>query len=150
MIRLDHSRGYRYIRVDEPEVPEEDAPVYVAVHRLVALSEGLLDGLREEQDSREVHHVDGVRSRNSESNLDGLSPGEHGSTTRAAQDAREAPHVVGVEWGMCGSCSEGRPHERHESGSRRCVVCSTVSEVDEERIETQPSVEDGSSGRRSA
>ena len=27
-VRLDHSRGYRYIRIDAPDIPEDDAPIY--------------------------------------------------------------------------------------------------------------------------
>jgi hypothetical protein len=129
-VRLDHSRGYRYLRVDGGDLPDDvDGPVYVAIHRLVAFGDGVLDSPRWGGDSREVHHVDGVRSLNGSGNLRPMGSVEHGETTAAAQDALSARETVGVDYATCPSCDDGRPHERLTDGFLRCVVCGHPTEV---------------------
>jgi len=128
MIRLDHSRGYRYLRVDGDDLPTDvEGPTYVSVHRLAEFGRGRLDSPRFDSDPREVHHVDGCRSRNGPGNLRTLDPTEHGQTT-AARDVLDARETVGVEYGTCPSCDDGRPHERLTDGALRCVVCGHPTE----------------------
>lgn len=125
-VSLDHSRGYRYLRVDGEDSPDGSTR-YVSIHRLVLYAHGRLDSPLLDQDPREVHHVDGCRSRNGPSNLDPLDPADHGSTS-AAQDVLDAVETVGVEYTPCPSCSTGRPHERLADGALRCVVCRALTE----------------------
>jgi len=128
-VRLDHSRGYRYLRVDGDDLPEgAEGPTYVAMHRLVAFGIGELDSPRWDGDAREVHHIDGIRSLNGSDNLRSLGPAEHGETTAAARDALSARETVGVEYTTCPSCDDGRPHERLTDGALRCVVCGHPTE----------------------
>jgi len=89
MVRIiSHPKGYRLLRIEEPDV--QGGPVFVPLHRLVALAEGDLDGLRFEQDPREVHHCDGIPERNGTHNLDALPPEDHAQITRSGEYRRTA------------------------------------------------------------
>lgn len=144
-IRLEtHSKGYRMLRIDGDDL-DGDGPRYVQVHRLVLYARGVLDSPRFEDDPREVHHVDGTQGHNGPDNLDALSPGAHGATTRArdgSQDDGNRPETVGTDYGPCGACSRSRPRHVREDGSRRCVVCRTVVDVPDVEIDDEPEVEE--------
>jgi len=89
MVRIiSHSKGYRMLRIEEPDV--QDGPVFVSLHRLVAFAERDLDGLRFEQDPREVHHRDGIPERNGAHNLDALPLEDHAQITRSGEYRRTA------------------------------------------------------------
>jgi len=122
--------GYPILHVDGDDV-EDDAPRergVVHIHRLAGVAWGILDGLDQEVD---VHHVDGVPSNTSESNLDALQREDHSRVTRASQDAQTAQETVGIDYGLCGSCDESRPLHVRPDDSRRCVMCRTVVDVED-------------------
>jgi len=112
---------YPRLRVWDPRAGHDR---YLYLHRLTAYAHGEIDSLWSDD---HVHHRDSDPWHNQPGNLEGLNPTEHGQTT-AARDALDDPETVGVEYGICHSCNEGRPHERLTDGAIRCVVCGHPTE----------------------
>jgi hypothetical protein len=72
------AQGYLMVEVS-PEDHSGSGSRYISVHRLVAISHGVLDDLG---DPREVHHRDGCPCHNAVANLEALDLEEHGRVTR--------------------------------------------------------------------